>query len=84
MVPFRAAVMAQDQSEQDEPSAEAMAFDMLIVRPLGCLSLGLGAILNLIAIPFSGTREKQKEVQKKLVNEPADFVFNRPVGDFGR
>jgi len=82
MVPFRAAVMARDASDRDEPSAEAMAFDILVVRPLGLLALGLGAILNLIAMPFSATRGDQKVVQKKLVDEPAEFIFNRPVGDF--
>jgi len=81
-VPLGSSVMAQEETARKETSAEKIAVDLLLVRPLGLVALALGSVLSLVALPFSlFGGGNHKEVHQKLVVEPAKFTFTRPMGD---
>lgn len=66
---------------EGKPSAGAMAFDLLLVRPVGLVATVLGAGLFVVQIPLSliqGT--PPSDPAQKLVVEPAEFTFKRPLG----
>ena len=81
MVSLGLPAFGQDQTAENERSAEKMAADALIVRPLGLLATALGAVLYLVALPYSILGGNHKETQQKLVKEPYQFTFERPLGD---
>jgi hypothetical protein len=68
-------------SLEGTPSAGAMAFDLVIVRPVGLVATVLGAGLFVLQLPLSmiqGT--PPSDPAHKLVVEPAEFTFKRPLG----
>ncbi|TXH04740.1 MAG: hypothetical protein E6R07_06485 [Nevskiaceae bacterium] len=65
----------------DEPSATAMAADLLIVRPVSLVATVIGAGLFIAQLPLSIVMGvPPAEPAKKLVAEPAAFTFRRPLG----
>lgn len=69
------------QSLDATPSAGAMAFDAVVVRPLGLASLVIGSVLFVAQLPFDIAVEGgAKAPFQKLVAEPAKFTFARPLG----
>jgi hypothetical protein len=63
------------------PSAGAMAFDLVIVRPVGLVATVLGAGLFVLQLPLSMIQgEPPSGPAQKLVVEPAQFTFKRPLG----
>lgn len=66
---------------EDTPSAGAMGFDLLIVRPLGLVATVLGTGLFVLQLPLSLIQgEPPMDPAKALVVEPAQFTFMRPLG----
>lgn len=64
-----------------DPSAGAMAFDLLIGRPLGLAATVLGTGLFVLQLPLTITQGTPPEVPaQKLVVEPAKWTFSRPLG----
>lgn len=64
------------------PSAGAMAFDLLIVRPVGLVATILGTGLFVLQLPLSLIQgEPPSDPAKKLVVEPARYTFDRPLGE---
>lgn len=79
------ALPAQAQSNQDGfddgPSATAMAFDLLLVRPVSLVATVVSTGLFIVAAPLSLIAgHAPSEEAKKLVEEPAAFTFTRPLG----
>jgi hypothetical protein len=74
---------AQVTEEVDTaPSGVAMAADLLIVRPLGLVATVLGTGLFVLQLPLSLIQgEPPNDAARKLVVEPAQFTFSRPLGD---
>jgi hypothetical protein len=65
----------------DTPSAGAMAFDLVVVRPVALVGTVLGTGLFILGIPLSLIQgEPPMDPAKKLVVEPAKFTFQRPLG----
>lgn len=63
------------------PSAGAMAFDLVVVRPLSLVATLLGSGLFLLQLPLNliqGT--PPVDPAQKLVVEPARYTFDRPLG----
>jgi len=76
-------VTADEYSEalDGTPSAGAMAFDLIIVRPVGLVATVLGAGLFVLQLPLSMIQgEPPSKPAEKLVVEPAQFTFKRPLG----
>lgn len=65
----------------DTPSAGAMAFDLLIVRPVGLVATVLGTGLFVLQLPLSLIQgEPPGAPAQKLIAESAAYTFNRPLG----
>jgi hypothetical protein len=65
----------------DEHGAEKMAADVLVARPVGFAATVLGSVLYVISLPFSYAGGNQHEAQQALVEDPARFTFQRPLGE---
>ena len=84
-----ASVYADDTDMKDtksisdeEPSAGAMAADLVLARPLGIASTALGCVVFVASLPFSLPGGNTKEAFKATVVKPAAFTFKRPLGEF--
>jgi hypothetical protein len=69
-------------SQVDEaPSAGAMAFDLLLVRPLGLVTTVLGTGIFILQLPFDfGSENNKSKAFDTLVVEPARYTFTRELG----
>ncbi len=77
-----AAAQTSRDGIDDTPSASAMAFDLLIVRPLGLVATVAGVGLFVVNLPLSLVQgEPPIEPARKFIVEPARFTFERPLGD---
>ena len=65
----------------DRPTFAAMFADGLLVRPLGLGAMVLGAATWVGTLPFSALGGNLDEATQKLVVEPAQFTFTRPLGE---
>jgi hypothetical protein len=65
----------------DQPSAEGMLVDGLLVRPLGLGATVVGTAIWIVTLPFSLLGGNAGEAADTLVIEPAKFTFTRPLGD---
>lgn len=81
-IPLGTSALAQSQDIDNEISAEAMAADLLVVRPLGIVASVVGTAVFIVSLPFSALGGNTKIACQKLVKDPAKFTFKRPLGDF--
>lgn len=65
----------------ERPTFAAMFADGLVVRPLGLGAMVLGGATWLVTLPFSALGGNVDEATQKLVVEPAQFTFTRPLGE---
>jgi len=72
--------MAQDEMPIEKASGEAMAADLVLLRPLGIAATAIGTVLFVASLPFSATGGNAKGAFNKLVGEPGGFTFARPLG----
>lgn len=72
------AVVAQTVDE--EPSAGAMAGDLLLARPLLLATTVLGGALYIVTLPFSVAGGNAKAAADTLVGKPAEATFIRCLG----
>ncbi len=63
------------------PSAGAMAFDVVLVRPLGIVSLAAGTAFFIVSLPFTLPSRSVGTAARRLVAEPFKFTFTRPIGE---
>lgn len=70
-----------DDNFVEKPSAGAMAFDLLIVRPLSLVGTVAGVGLFAIVLPLSIIQgEPPKDAAERLIVEPARYTFTRELG----
>lgn len=81
-VPFGATALAGVQTVDNEISGSAMTADFVLVRPLGIVATVLGCAVFIVSLPFSALGGNTKQASQKLVKEPAEFTFTRPLGAF--
>lgn len=65
----------------DAPSAEAMTFDLFIMRPLSLAGTVVGTAVYIVALPFNLMTLNLAEPGRRLVVEPAKYTFVRSLGD---
>ena len=82
LIPFSTVCQAANQSQLDEISAEGMAADFFLIRPLGIVATAAGTVLFVASFPFSALGGNIKEASKKMIAEPAHHTFLRPLGEF--
>ena len=79
-------VLAREDGEiyifKNEPSAAAMMGDILVVRPFSIVGLGVTSLTFLISWPFSALGGNSDEAKQKLLRDPVQYTFRRPLGDF--
>ncbi len=65
-----------------KPSGNSMSGDIAVIRPIsiGCLIVSTGAYL--VALPFAALGGNAKETTQKMVVDPFNYTFRRPLGDF--
>ncbi|MBN1930892.1 MAG: hypothetical protein JW786_04700 [Desulfobacterales bacterium] len=80
-VPFSTVAMANEINSKNEMAAEKMAVDILLVRPFGIVATAVGTVLFIVSLPFSALGGNTHKVWQKMVAEPAQYTFKRPVGD---
>jgi hypothetical protein len=78
---FAANAHAYDQVIDDTPSAEAMTFDLFIVRPLGLAGTVVGTAVFIVALPINLLTFNFVDPARRLIVEPAKFTFVRDLGD---
>jgi len=74
-------------NEDSEWTAErgwAAFGDVLLVRPLGTAATVGGFGLFAVASPFAAMADATEEVFDTLVKAPADYTFDRELGDFSK
>ena len=62
--------------------ATDMVVDLLVVRPLGIAATVAGAVLTVVALPFTIPSGSAAASAHELIVEPAEYTFKRPLGDF--
>lgn len=71
---------AADPFESDKPSTLAMYTDLLLLRPIGIVETGLGAVAYVLSLPFTLPVGGASEAGSVLVVEPAMYTFARCLG----
>ena len=82
LIPMVSTVFAGNPVEVQERTAEGMAFDLVLLRPLGLVSTVVGAVVHVVGLIFSFPAGNADETAEILIKEPAKFTFARPLGDF--
>jgi hypothetical protein len=73
-------LQSQAAEIKETPSAAAMVFDGLIVRPITLVATIIGGALWLVTLPFSVLGGNAGEAADTLVLEPAAATFLRCLG----
>jgi hypothetical protein len=81
-IPFGTSAFAQSNDIDNQITAEAMAADLFVIRPLGIVASVVGTAIFIVSLPFSALGGNTKIACQKLVEDPAKFTFKRPLGDF--
>ena len=75
---------AQEDARPARPNPALIAFDLLIVRPLGFVAVAVGAVLFLPAALITAPmgRDSVETAKESFVTVPTNDVFKRPLGEF--
>lgn len=68
--------------ELDEPTGTEITFDLMIARPVGFVSLALGASIFVVSLPFAVATGSADNTADALVAKPYDFTFVRDLGEY--
>lgn len=58
-----------------------MVLDLLVLRPLGLVTTGIGSVLFVVSLPFTVPSGSVGAAACELVSEPLAYTFTRPLGD---
>ncbi|WP_200821278.1 hypothetical protein [Oceanicoccus sp. KOV_DT_Chl] len=72
--------MAYSQAVEEDPSAVAMAGDLILARPLLLATTVLGTVFYVVSLPFSLAGGNALEAGETLVVGPAKATFIRCLG----
>lgn len=64
------------------PSAEAMAVDLVLIRPASLVATVVGTVFFVVSLPFSILGGNTDDAGRNLVLKPAKTTFIRPLGEF--
>lgn len=67
---------------KEKASPEDMTIDLIAVRPLGLVAMLGGTLVFVVSLPFSALGGNTDEAWNTLVADPAEYTFQRPLGDF--
>lgn len=66
----------------NEPTDATIVPDVLLVRPAGLAAIVLGSVLFVVALPVAIPTGSIGKVGQRLVLDPVEYTFVRPIGDF--
>lgn len=72
--------LAYESVIDEVPSAEAMTFDLFIVRPLGLVGTIAGTVVYIVALPINLLTFNLADPARKLIIQPINFTFTRDLG----
>ncbi len=75
---FNGFVLAKEEPVGDLTTPEVVG-DLLWVRPLGLMHVGLGAMFYVISLPVTLPLKKAEEAKEFLITYPYDYYFKRPL-----
>ena len=75
------AIAARTELGTREESAARIAADAILVRPLSLVATAIGTALFFASLPFSIMGGNVNIAAKKLIGEPAQYTFLRPLGE---
>jgi hypothetical protein len=78
--PAIAGSMGYDDEYEGSPSAEGMAFDGVLVRPVSLVGSLVSTLFFVVSLPFSATGGNVDEAAHSMVAEPFQYTFKRPLG----
>ena len=64
----------------EEGSAPAIIGDLLLARPAGLVATVAGTAVLIVAWPFALLSDSTDAIAQKLVIEPVNYTFARPLG----
>lgn len=64
------------------PSFPSMICDLIFMRPAGMVALGIGLGATVVAMPFALPTGTMNQVSQKLIADPFNYTFVRPLGDW--
>jgi len=67
---------------EPEPTGGMMMWDAVVMRPLGIVGTALGSVVWLVSYPFAALGGNADESTQKLVAQPFNWTFHRPLGYF--
>ena len=76
------AANAGEYFEAEDPSGGAMMFDFAVVRPVGIVATAVGCVFFVISSPFAALGGNIDTAGEKLVKDPVNYTFKRPLGYF--
>jgi hypothetical protein len=66
----------------EEPSAVAVAADVVLARPFCFAATIVGSVFFLISLPVAAISHSVNRTAHVLVGKPAEATFTRPLGEF--
>jgi hypothetical protein len=72
----------EPEAQAEASDGEAMLFDAVVVRPFGILATAIGSAVFVVTLPFTAATKNTSDAYEKLVVDPAQYTFNRKLGDF--
>jgi hypothetical protein len=77
-----AAAFADQYTEREKPTGGMMMWDALVMRPIGIVGTALGSVVWVVSYPFAYLGGNTDESTEALVQEPFEWTFQRPLGEF--
>lgn len=74
--------MADESIKTDEMKGDWVIWDLALARPAGVVSIGLGTALFMVSLPFTLPSKSVKTASKKLIMDPINYTFKRPLGQW--
>jgi hypothetical protein len=78
---FSALAQEGELKLENKAPAESMIADFAVMRPLGIGATVVGAAFFIVSLPFSALGNNTETAWEKMVADPFNFTFARPLGE---
>lgn len=75
-------VFVGEAGAEGAPSFSDIVCDLVLMRPVCMVGLGVGLAVTVVATPFALPTGTMGQVSQTLIVEPFDYTFVRPLGDW--
>ena len=82
LLPLGTSALAQEYILSEDASGDAMIYDFVIVRPISAVATLASTTVYILSLPFSALGGNSDEAAEKLVKEPFEWTFQRPLGEY--